>query len=296
MTLLYVIYDVRYPFSGSPCTSDITRSPAVSDRQINVTKPSGTASMNTKTKNTTIGSQITTNVRICRTIHNDVQNIFDPGQAVSDPGQAGSDPVQAGSDPGQAGSVTFTDPRMCQAHATSNDSVTTIVPQIVHATVTTKIGGVSRSPEVTDWHTKCTTTGAISRKDTEIQLSAKNISINPDGDFTSIEQGTKEDITIIPKSTFKEDMCKMCSVSTFSLFIIARVVTYVSYVLPLYFLAPYASGEGFSTDQVNLILTVFGAVDIATRPLHGMILSFLHIDSSVYVGCLVIVAGTVNGR
>ena len=248
-----------------------------------------------KNKNVTTGTQMTTHLKLSK----------EDSQQVSDLGQIGS--------------FAFTETRICQinmAYAPSEESVNYIVPEVVQDSVNvSNTSDISKSPAISDWHiTGMKPTGNVSvnrkEKDAELQLSAMSLSRNPDRGLTtsspiavvsgnlnnrSIEQGTKEDITVIERSTFKEDICQMCSSSTFSLFSVARVTSFVAYMLPVYFLAPYASGEGYSTDQVNIILAVFGAVDIATRSLHGMIMTFLHIDSCVYVGCLVLAAGTING-
>ena len=258
---------------------------------------------NFKNKNVTTGTQMTTHLKIRKEYSQQI------------------------SDLGPIGSFTYTETRVCQVnmvYAPREEPVNYIVPEVVQDSANvSNSSNISKSPAISDWHIqRMQPTGTVSVNrnvnDAELQLSAMCLSRNhdggvttdPDGDATTsspisvasgnlnnriIEQGTKEDIPAIQRLTFKEDIRKMCSMSTFSLFVIARVITYLAYMLPVYFLAPYASGEGLSTDQVNMILTVFGAVDIATRSLHGMIVTFLHIDSCVYVGCLALVAGTING-
>ena len=222
-------------------------------------------------------------------------------------------------DLGQAGSFTFTDScRSTHLHLVDMAYVPNDVPaSSAVPEVSRELIAANNTCDVSETVTDGRITGTnkigpmpinVNRQKSELTLSVVCLPKNTDGheipiSTTSgkpnniiIEERKSQPFPIASPPTFKEATCRMCSASTFPLFILARVMTFASYMMAVFFLAPYASGEGLSTTQINLVLTAFGAVDIASRPLHGLLVSFLHIDSSLFVGCVVLVAGAINGK
>ena len=109
--------------------------------------------------------------------------------------------------------------------------------------------------------------------------------------------GKSDTIQQIPdKPNMMRDFRRLFAIRTFPLFVVGKVLNFISYMVPIFFLAPYAASEGSSADEVVLVLTIFGGVDIFTRPLHGFLVSYPRIDSNVYVGCLTGIASCIGGR
>ena len=99
----------------------------------------------------------------------------------------------------------------------------------------------------------------------------------------------------IPKSSLVDDLLKLFKNPTFLLFIIGKVLTFAGYMIGIFFLAPFVASRGLDKDEVAMILTIVGAIDIIMRPVHGWIVSFPNIDSNVYVGCLAMIGSVIAG-
>jgi hypothetical protein len=95
--------------------------------------------------------------------------------------------------------------------------------------------------------------------------------------------------------SLKDDIRKLLSSPTFLLFVLGKVLMFTVYSIATAFMAPFAASEGLSIHEVALVLTVFGATDIVTRPVHGWIVSLPHIDSGIYIGSLVLASSVICG-
>ena len=91
-------------------------------------------------------------------------------------------------------------------------------------------------------------------------------------------------------------MHKLILQPRFLLFIFGKVMITICYMVSLYFLAPFAASDGLQDEQLALLLTLTGGVDLLFRPIHGWIVSFPQVDSSVYVGCNVLMGSIIIGK